>query len=214
MKLKAFTIGLLATIAMANQAEAMMKRTYEAPKIEEKLKQHEDLQAKVEPMLDVATHGNQEAAARHVNTTIGKHPAQASRTGTTVNHKIADVNTRLGKKTVGSAGDTTHHRVTDIMSIQGAVTNGAVNRGNGSGNVGANANDLAGTAIKNEEAILARLKAGLAHNIGAGVAVQGTVATKANGTAAGPITHGGPGRDAEAAAAATNVQDFLAEIGW
>ncbi len=218
MKLKLFTIGLLATLVMANQAEAMMKRTYEAPKIESELQEHKNVQSKIAPKLDVATHGDIEHAAQDINDSIGKHPHAPARTGTTVNHKIADVNARLGKKAAGSAGDSTHHRVTDIMSVQGAVTNAAAAPGAKTGNIGAAPGDLAGTAIKNEEAILARLKAWANANdvaIKAGRAIQAEFVantTSTPGTAPGAGTWLVVG-DWTAAAAAGDIETFLAALG-
>lgn len=207
MKLKLFSIGLLATIVIPNQSQAMMKRTYEAPKMEEKLKEQEEVQKKIEPRLDIGSHaGDHEAAVNEVVDRVGKHPTNS--TGKTINHRVDDVNTRLGTKSAAPTGPSTHHKVTDLMAIQGEVTNGAANQGVNSGHGGANADDLAETAIKKEEAILARLKAGIRAN--KNVAIVARVSTKTTNTPAGATVRA----DRDAAARANNIQDFLAEIGW
>jgi len=191
MKLKIFYLGLLSVFVMATtqQAEAM-NRMQRAPEMEQKLKVHEVVGGGLEVSL-------------------GEHPTVPRHN---LPHRVEDLNNRLGTKAAHPTGPSAHEKLTDLMALQGDVTNGAVNRGANSGAVGVNAADLAGTAIKNEERILARLKAGLAGmNLNAGeYEWRALVSTKTVGTAAG-APHA---NDILAATAATNIEDFLSELGW
>lgn len=164
MKLKYLYLGLLSTLVMAGQTEAMM-RMKQAPEMEQKLKEHEH---HVISKLDTVTHGDVEHAAQH------------------------------------------------IQDILGPVTRGAVARGHGLPIVhgAVNAADIMPTVNERLEAVLVRLKAGIAAN--AAHPLIGLVATKTANTAAGNLVTGnGDNRDDDFnAAAAGNIEDFLAELGW
>ena len=209
MKLKYLCLGLLSTLVVVNQAEAMM-RMKQAPEMEQKLKEHEHLQGQ---MLDLGTHGDVEHAAQHIETHLGKHPTKVNRTGKTVNHKIDDLNTRLGTKTAGPTGPSAHEKLTDLMALQGAITNQATARGITSGNIGAGPTDLAGSAIKNEETIIARLKAGIAASAAAGGAITTITATKTTNTAGAAPAQAGD-FNSIALVGCNNIEDILAELGW
>lgn len=209
MKLKVFYLGLLSVVALS-QAQGMDPNAkYRRGQVAEaQVKMHEHVAKQVEPHIDVATHGDPVTAVGDISGKIGEHPHAHSRTGTTVNHKSDDLNTRLGTKAAGATGPSAHEKLTDLLGIQGDVTYGASARGANDGNVGNAANNLAGSAIANEEAILRRLKAGI--NANAAVAVVGLTNTRTQNTAAGALH----AQDFVNAAGANNLQDFLAELGW
>ena len=98
--------------------------------------------------------------------------------------------------------------LTAVQTALGPITYAAVDRGANSGHVGANPGDLAGSVVDDTTRAVARLKAFFAANHTAGVAMQGQVITS-GGTVAGPLANA----DYEAAAAATNLQAFLAALG-
>jgi hypothetical protein len=214
MNLKIFYLGLLSIFVIASTQTYGMQRMQNAPKMEQKIKEHEAVIHAALPNLNVAAHHNKpEEAVQDISDKLGVHPAAP--TGATVNHKVVDLIGRIGETAAGhGAGhETANERITDVMALQGNVTKGGVNRGvagPGAAFGAGGANALMETVADRERAILARLKAAIAANAGAGVAVEGQFSTKTTNTAAGALAAG----DFAAAALATNIEDFLAELGW
>lgn len=253
MKLKLFTIGLLATLAMTSTTvEAMQWQKKQAEAVQELPKVKQDLQVAqnaiavhaAHPNLNIGggagQHADNNAAVDDLHTKLGTHAGAAG--GDTANHRIdalhatlghaavggaaidhankraEDIAARLGAKTAHPTGPSVHEKVTDLMAIQGAITNRASAPGAKTNVVGANPGDLAGTAINNEEAILRRLKAWAALQVtalAAGRAVQ--VEFLANTTAT-PGTAPGNGiwlvqADWTAARNSNNIEAFLAALG-
>jgi hypothetical protein len=168
------------------------------------------------PNLDAGpgkAHPDNATAVTHLHGQLGVSAANTGGAGATANHRVSDLKATLG----GGAAHGANQRAETALATLGDVTHDAINRGAGvafvPGLVHA-AGEIMPSVNERLERVLARLKAGLAHNIGAGVAIEGIVTTKTNGTPAGAITHGAAGRDAERAAAAADIEDFLAEIGW
>src|SRR4051794_10665827 len=124
MKLRTFYLSLLTVVAISH-AEGMQRKLQDAPVEVQKYKQVETQMA---PHLDSAGHGHQHAAAmQDIVDNVGVHPTAP--TGTTVNHTVADLNTRLGTKAAAPTGPSAHEKLTDLLAIQGAVTNRATARG-------------------------------------------------------------------------------------
>ncbi|MDF3034585.1 MAG: hypothetical protein K0R76_1539 [Alphaproteobacteria bacterium] len=230
MKVKVFYLGLLSAVALS-QAQGMDKyqRMQKASALEQQVQHHEHVAAQVVPNLDVAAHHNKvEDAFQDIHDKLG---VAAAPSGPSANHRVADLHATLGHHgapadhankraedlaaRLGAAaaptGPSVHEKLTDLMSIQGAVTNDASAVAARTGNVGGGAHDLAGTAIKNEERILARLKAGLAATVAVGRQMETVVDTEGVGTPAGNATVAG---DIANANAANNIQAFLAALGW
>ena len=183
--------------------------------------------------LDVAVGGvhagDPAAALNHIHTKLGTHAGAAGSDTTNhriealhtalghpvtgnanddANKKVPDIATALGTRTIapGATGPSVHEKLTDALVIAGKSRAAATDRGAGGA--------VLPTLIGREEALLARLKAGIAGlNANGGQYEVRTVAiTKSPAsTAAGqpPVP-----QDLGAAAAATNLHDCLAALGW
>ena len=237
MKLKLFTIGLLATLAMTSTTvEAMQWQKKQAEAVKELPQVKQDLQVAqnaiavhaAHPNLDTAAHGGNDAAivdlhdklgvkaaagagdtANHridaLHTTLGHHPFGGAPLNP-ANKKAEDLAARLGTKSVGPKGPSVHEKLTDAFIIAGESRAAATDGGVGGG--------LLPTLIEREEALLNRLKAGIARlHVNAGQhEVRTLVITK---SAAATIAGQPPAaQDLAAAAAATNLHDCLAALGW
>lgn len=189
MKLKLFTLGLLATFAITN-VEAMQKQQAKAamqnPVVHEA---HTNLTN----ILGAAGGGDVEARAAHIQALL--EPGADLTTG------IGHVNALLH---AGGAADA-HGKATAINTLIGATRATASRRGKGVVPVAAVQGDIHAKLT----AILARLKAGLAAN--AGIAIVTIAETKTTHTPAGNALAGG---DRGAAAGAGDIETFLTEIGW
>jgi hypothetical protein len=181
MKLKYFYIALLAIVAV-NQTYGADEKYKRRAAAPEQVRQHEHVAHQVAPHIDLAGHHNNPVAA------------------------IQDINDRIGVTVAGGAHHTANERLTDALGVIGNITDVATAQG------ALNVPGHLPLAALNPrlEAILNRLKIGLAATAVAGVHVHGVAATKTTNTAAGAIAAG----DEAAAAAAADIENFLTEIGW
>ena len=184
MKLKYFYIALLAIVAV-NQAYGADEKYKRRAAAPEQIRQHEHVAAQVAPHIDLAGHHNNPVAA------------------------IQDINDRIGVTAAGGAHNTANERLTDALGITGEIADTHTARGTRLDPL-----HVPLVALNPRlEAILARLKAGIAaSNLNGGQYELRTLdTTKTVGTAAAGAPHA---NDLAAVAASTTIEDFLTELGW
>lgn len=124
MKLKLFTIGLLATIALS-QAEAAQKFQQQRQAVQENPQLKADLAAARanHPNLDVAAHGDNETAVDDLHAKLG---AAAVPSGASANHRITDLHATIGVHPIGGLpADHANKRAEDIAARIGTRAVGA-----------------------------------------------------------------------------------------
>jgi hypothetical protein len=236
MKLKLFTIGLLATLALTSTTiEAMQWQKKQAQAVQELPQVKQDLQAAqgaialhaAHPDLDTVTHADNATAIDDLHAKLG---AATVPSGASANHRITDLHetldvhpvgglaadhankrtediaARLGTKAAAPTGPSVHEKLTDALALAGPSRPAATNRGRGAGQID--------TLIGREEALLVRLKAGIAGLHANGLQHEVRTLAETKSAARTAVAQPPVAQDLAAAAAATNIHDCLAALGW